>query len=74
MSVMFRPVGMLKSYVGGQDVVAIEAGISVREALMTLGIPPELVALVVVNEEQESKDYILQDGDSVRVMALMGGG
>ncbi len=74
MSAVFRPVGMLKAYVGGQNTVTVQAGQSVRDALVDIGIPPELVALVVVNEEPETKEYILQDGDSVRVMALIGGG
>ena len=39
-----------------------------------LGIPPEVVALVVVNEEHQTKDYILQDQDIVRVLAVIGGG
>jgi sulfur carrier protein ThiS len=46
----------------------------VRQALVELGIPPEVVALVVVNEEQQAKDYVLQDGDVVRVLAVIGGG
>ncbi|MEW5870611.1 MAG: MoaD/ThiS family protein [Chloroflexota bacterium] len=74
MAVMLRPVGMLKDYVGGRDTLTVPAGRSVRETLAAVGIPPELVALVVVNEVQESKDYVLQEGDHLRVMALIGGG
>jgi molybdopterin converting factor small subunit len=35
---------------------------------------PEVVALVVVNEEQRSKDYVIQEGDVIRVLAVIGGG
>ena len=69
-----RPVGVLKSYIGGQTEVAVEAGRTVREAIAALGIPPEIVALVMVNEEQQPKDYVLQEGDVVKLMAVLGGG
>jgi sulfur carrier protein ThiS len=52
----------------------VEAGRTVRETLAALGIVPEVVALVVVNEEQQSKDYVIQEGDVIRVLAVIGGG
>jgi sulfur carrier protein ThiS len=54
--------------------VTVEAGRTVHEAIAALGIPPEIVALVMVNEEQQPKDYVLQDGDAVRLLAVIGGG
>jgi len=60
--------------VGGQAEVQVEAGRTVRETLAALGIVPEVVALVVVNEEQKSKDYMIQEGDVIRVLAVIGGG
>jgi len=69
-----RPLGILKSYVGGQNEVSVEAGRTVREAIAALGIPPAIVALVMVNEEQQPKDYLLQAGDTVRLLAVVGGG
>ncbi len=74
MSAIIRPLGMLKTYLGEQKEIAVEAGLSVREILPLIGINPDLVAGVFVNEEQQSKDYILQDGDMVKVMAVIGGG
>ena len=74
MTAQIKPVGMLKSYIGGQTEVAVEAGRTVREAMAALGIPPEIVALVMVNEEQQPKDYVLQEGDVVKLMAVLGGG
>jgi len=65
---------MLKTYIGGRDEEEVEAGRSVRDVLTDLGIPVEVVALVMVNEEQQTKDYILKDGDQVRVLAVIGGG
>ncbi len=74
MTAQINPLGMLKSYVGGQAEVAVDAGRTVREAIAALGIPPEIVALVMVNEAQQPKDYVLRDGDVVRLLAVMGGG
>jgi len=69
-----RPVGTLKSYIGGQTEVAVDAGRTVRETMTALGIPPEIVALVLVNDAQQPKDYVLQDGDVVKLIAVIGGG
>jgi hypothetical protein len=57
MSALIKPIGMLKSYIGGQAEIAVEAGRTVREAVAALGMPPEIVALVLVNDERQSKDY-----------------
>ncbi len=65
---------MLRDYVGGREEVAVESGQTAREMLAALKIPSQLVALVSVNGEMRDKDYILQDGDVVRVMAVIGGG
>ena len=75
MPVTLRPVGHLKSYVAGKDTLSLPAGMSIRNTLQAAGIPPELVALVVVNEaHQTDKEVILKDGDDIRVMAVIGGG
>ena len=74
MSAHIRPIGTLKSYIGGQTEVAVDAGRTVRETMTALGIPPEIVALALVNDAQQSKDYVLQDGDVVKLIAVIGGG
>lgn len=75
MPVILRPVGHLKSYIAGGDSLSLPAGMSIRDTLQAAGIPPELVALVVVNEvHQTDKEIVLKDGDDVRVMAVIGGG
>jgi sulfur carrier protein ThiS len=65
---------MLKTYIGNLTETVVEPGRSIRQTLAELGIPPELVALVVVNDVQQDKGYILSDGDFVRVFAVIGGG
>ena len=74
MTATIRPYGMLKSYINGQYEITIQAGITVRQAMINFSMPPEVVALVLVNDEQESKDYLIQDGDYVKLIAVIGGG
>ncbi len=74
MPATLRPSGALRDLVGGQAEVQVETGRTVRKTLAVLGIVPEVVALVVVNEEQRSKDYVIQEGDVIRVLAVIGGG
>ncbi len=75
MPVILRPVGHLKSYLKDQAELVVPAGRSIRETLRAAGIPPEVVALVVVNDvHQTDKEMVLQDGDVVRIMAVIGGG
>ena len=54
--------------------VDVDAGRTVRETLTAIGIKPELIALVVVNGEHKTKDYIIQEGDLVKTLAVIGGG
>jgi sulfur carrier protein ThiS len=74
MSATLRLTSALKMYLDGKEEVAVEAGCSVRETLIGLKIKPELIALVVVDGEQKTKEYIIKDGDTVKVMAIIGGG
>jgi sulfur carrier protein ThiS len=74
MTVIIRPVGQLKSFFNNQSTITVEAGQTVREILIAAKILPELVAGVVVNGDLQSKDYVLQDADDVKLMAVMSGG
>ena len=65
---------MLKSYTGDLKEISVDAGRTVRETCTILGIDPDLVAGIFVNGEQQSKDYMLQDGDIVKLLAVIGGG
>ena len=65
---------MLKSYVGDKKQVTVEAGASVHETLRQIGINPDLVAGAFLKDDQLSKDYIVQDGDVIKVIAVIGGG
>jgi len=74
MPATLRLSGPLRDFNGGQTEVKVQAGLTVREVLTNLGIVPETIAVVVVNDEQGNKDYVIQEGDVVRVLAIIGGG
>ncbi len=74
MSVRIRPVGQLKSFFNNQPVITVDSGKTVREILIEAQIVPEMVAGVVVNGDLQTKEYILQDDDDVKLMAVMSGG
>ncbi len=65
---------MLKTYIDNRSEVEVESGKSVREAMQSLHMPPEVVALVLVNDEQRPKHYVIRDGDVVKLVAVIGGG
>ncbi len=64
----------LKNMLGGKDELPVEPGRSVRDTLVSLGVKPELVAMVSVNGEIQTKDYLIQEGDTIRLLAVVGGG
>ena len=74
MSAQFKLSGSLRDVTGGKEEYTVESGVTVRETLVSLGIQPLTVALVMVNNEQSNKDHVIHDGDKIRVMAVVGGG
>ncbi len=74
MTATIRTSSVLKELLDGKNEFKVEAGSSIRETLLRLNIKPELVALVIVAGEQKSKDYIIQENDVIKVMAIIGGG
>ncbi len=69
-----RPKGMLKQYIDGMDYVEVPSGIPLRDAISSCGIPPELVAMAFINQKPISKDEILQPGEIIDLVAVIGGG
>lgn len=75
MTAILCPIGHLKDMVNGRTEVTVPSGISIREALSLIHVPSEVVALIVINGiHQTDKDTILNDGDVVKLMAVIGGG
>lgn len=74
MTAVIKPFGILKEYIHGASQISVPSNITVREALTAYHIPSEIVALVVVNGVQQSKDYLIQEGDEIKLLAVVGGG
>jgi sulfur carrier protein ThiS len=74
MTATLRLGGSLKNLIKGQDEYLVEAGKTVRESVRIMGINPDLIALVTVDGQLQNKEYIIQENDIVRLMAVIGGG
>ena len=74
MSAKIRPIGTLKTYTAGRAEVWVEPGRTVREVLLDQGIPSEVVAGVFLNDVLVGKDYVVQEGDILKLIAVIGGG
>ncbi len=74
MTATFRLGDLLKNLLGSKGEYTVDPGHNVRETIISLGIKPELVAMVTVNNELQTKDYVIQDGDTITLMAVIGGG
>ncbi|HAH25485.1 MAG TPA: twitching motility protein PilT [Prolixibacteraceae bacterium] len=48
----------------------IETKASIGEIIQSLGIPPDEIDLVLVNQQSKSLDYLLQDGDRVSIFPV----
>lgn len=74
MTAILKPVGILKQYTKGMNELIVQPGQSIREMLLSLGIPPDIIALVLINEQPVNKDHIISDGEIIQVIAVIGGG
>ena len=80
MSVTFITIGSLKQFYSnvshGKDRLEVEGreGRSLKIVCQELGLPLNLISVYVVNGRAESKDYILQQGDEIKLIAALGGG
>ena len=75
MPVVIVPVGRLRQYVGDQDSVALEwRGKTVLQILEDLHIPGDMVSAVLLNDVLVPKDHVPRDGDSVKLVSVLGGG
>ena len=73
-SVEVTPVGVLKRYVGGQEQLFVDAGKSIQDVILALGMRPWLVSVVMVNGARTEKSYILRPGDRLKLLPLISGG
>ena len=80
MSVILRPIGLLKPYCRkllddqGQIELADREGHTLEMVCREIGLPEGLVSLFIVNGHPRSGTYRLQPGDDVKCIAVIGGG
>jgi sulfur carrier protein ThiS len=74
MPAYIRPIGVLKSFIGDKPEAIVEPGCTLHQAIMELGIPVESVAMILVNDTRQPKDYVLQEGDVARLIMAVSGG
>ncbi len=75
MSVILIPAGGLKEYADGQERIEMAAGPTVTEMLKETGIEPALVAAVLGDDdEMVNLEYRPRDGETLKLIAVMGGG
>ena len=65
---------ILKDYAGGRDRLELAPGPTIEDVLAATGIPSALVAAVFRGSDLVSKDYQPHDGETIRLVAIMGGG
>jgi len=73
-SVEVIPVGRLKRMLEGRDRLEVQPGQTVEELLVALGLRTGSAAVVIVNGSRVTKSYVLEAGDRVRLLPLIGGG
>ena len=80
MSVILRPIGLLKPYCRkllndqGQIELADREGHTLEMVCREIGLPEGLVSLFIVNGHPQAASYCLQTGDEVKCVAIIGGG
>jgi len=74
MGVTLILVGGLKQYAGSRERVEVAAGPTVAEMLEDAGIKSALVAAVLQGDQMMPMDYRPHDGETLKLIAVMGGG
>ena len=81
MSIIIKPVGLLKRYcrgnLNGENLIVIndsEAGRNLGTVCQEAGLPLKMISLFVVNGRKVSKSYKVRAGDAVKCVAVIGGG
>jgi len=52
----------------------LATGVSLREALVPIGVPENEVAIVMINAARGKLEAILSDGDDIQLFPAIGGG
>jgi sulfur carrier protein ThiS len=69
---------ILKKYGEGKldknNNISIPEDLTLQDLISRLNIPEKLGKVCLVNGNPRDKEYILSEGDEVKILALMGGG
>lgn len=57
-----------------EEVRSYPCGVRVRQVVADLQLPEHLLGIVVINDVHASIDEVLQDGDTLSLFPLLGGG
>ena len=74
MTAVIKFPSALKEFSGGKSEFIVESGRRIKDIIRDIGFDPTIIALVIVNGVQESKEYIVKDDDIVKALAIIGGG
>ncbi|MBI4712436.1 MAG: MoaD/ThiS family protein [Planctomycetes bacterium] len=77
MKIKIGGYGILRSYIGQTESAKeteIPAAKSIKEIIADLAIPEGMVMLVSVNDQQQSFDYIVKEGDDIKLIPPVSGG
>jgi hypothetical protein len=80
MSVVVRPIGLLKAFCRDRldeldrIVLPDRDGSTLEAVCQDIGLPAGLVSLFIVNGHIQERSYRLQTGDDVKCVAIIGGG
>ena len=50
------------------------SGTKVQEIIKELNLPDHILGIVIVNGEHSGVDYVLNDGDALSLLPILGGG
>lgn len=80
MKSVIRPIGLLKIYckdkLDSEHSIEIgnPNGRSLKAICSEIGLPVSLISHYLVNGQLRSGDYVMQSGDDVKCLAVIGGG
>ena len=68
------PVGQARQFVADRTLVEVEPGRTIAETLVELGVPLNMVTIARSDGTYLPKTAIVQPGDVLRLISIIGGG
>jgi sulfur carrier protein ThiS len=69
-------VGPLRRYVQGQELISLDdwSGHTIFELLERLGVPSRMVAAAMLDGRMVRKSQVLNEGEELKLIPVLGGG